>query len=221
MNLKEFASSLFLFEGISDTVIDEILNSPAVELRSFPRNETIYSPTEYEKKLGFVVSGKCDVKIIKNDSPPTVLNTLGERDAFGVLAVFSECEEYPTEIIAAKNSDVLFISKDGALNLVKQYPEIAMNVIRFLSGRIGYLNKQLATFSGTRVEHRLASFLFRLYQKHGEEFDFNCKKTSEAINAGRASVYRALDILSTDGIITYSAKQIKIINPSKLKENTK
>ena len=221
MNLKDFASSRFLFEGISDTVIEGILDSPGVELRSFTRGETIYSPTEYEKKLGFVASGKCEVKITKNDSPPTVLNTLGIRDAFGVLAVFSDCTEYPTEIIASKNSEILFISKEWALSLVNKYPEIAMNVIRFLSGRISYLNNQLATFSGTRVEHRLASYLFRLYQNHGEEFDFNCKRASEAINAGRASVYRALDVLSTEGIISHGAKQIKIINPSKLKENTK
>lgn len=221
MVLKAISSKLFLFRGVADDVLSEALSTSSFEIRSFVRSETIYSPSEYEKKLGFVLSGRCDVRITKPDSSTVILNTLEAGDAFGVLAVFAECEEFPTEIIASKNSEVLFISRDAALGLVKRYPEIAMNVIEFLAGRIRYLNNEIATFSGTRVENRLASFLLRCYQNNGEEFDFNCKKTSEAINAGRASVYRALDSLADDGIISFSNKKIKIINPKGLKEISK
>jgi len=221
MVLKEFASSLFLFQGLNDTVISEISSSENLEIRSFSRQETIYSPTEYERKLGFVISGRCEVRITKPDSSTVILNTLNEGDAFGVLTVFAECEEFPTEIFASKRSEVLFISRNTALSLVKKYPEIAMNVIEFLAGRIHYLNNEIATFSGTRVENRLASFLLRAYKDSGEEFDFNCKKTSEAINAGRASVYRALDSMAESGIISYCDKKIKILNPKGLKEISK
>ena len=221
MDIFEFARQLFLFNGVDSDKMPEILNTSLYEIRHFSRGETIYSPLEYEKKIGFVISGKCEVGIKKPDGSTALLNTLAEHDAFGVLAVFSECEEYPTEIVAAKSSDVMFIPKSGAMALIRSYPEISENVIRFLSERIRYLNRKIANFSGTRVENRLASYLLLKSETEGNSFALNCNKAAQAINAGRASVYRALSSLSELGIISYTGDKIILLDPNGLKEISK
>ena len=81
-----------------------------------------------------------------------------------------------------------------------------------MADRINFLNKKIGTFSGTRVEDRLFSFLVSKAEKEGKNtLSLNCKKCSEAINAGRASVYRALDLLVSEGIIRFENKTITLL----------
>ncbi len=221
MDIFDFAKQLFLFRGVPSENLGEVLKVSLYETRRFVRGETIYSPHGYEKKIGFVMTGKCEVRRTKPDGSLALLNTLNVYDAFGVLAVFSECEEYPTEIVAAKNSEIMFIPQSGALALIAKYPKISENVIRFLSERIRFLNQKIANFSGTRVENRLASYLLLKSETLGESFSLNCNKAAQAINAGRASVYRALSSLSELGIISYSGDKIIILDPNGLKEISK
>ena len=95
-------------------------------------------------------------------------------------------------------------------------------MINFLAGRISFLNKKIATFSGTRVEDRLAAFLICEAEKHGESsFPFNCQKTAKEINAGRASVYRALSAFEDSGLISLVDKKIYIKDLQGLERITK
>jgi len=43
-------------------------------------------------------------------------------------------------------------------------------------------------------------------------FDFNKKKSAEALNCGRASLYRALASLESEGYISFESKKINIID---------
>ena len=147
---------------------------------------------------------------IKPDSSVALLNILQSSDSFGILSVLSE-DKFPTQIIATKNSTVLCFSKAQMLDIVNNYSQIAMNLINFLANRISFLNEKIATVSATRVEERLALHLLSESRKANSSiFTFNCKKCAETINAGRASVYRALASLQEEGLISIVDKKIFI-----------
>ncbi len=210
--MKEILRKTFLFSGISDEAIDELLKNVTPVNLAFLRGELIYSSDSADAKIGFLVSGRCEVRHKKSDTASSVLNVLLPGDSFGALAVLSE-KEFPTQIFATKNSEVLFFCKEDLLKIVNNNSQIAMNLIHFLANRISFLNEKIATFSGTRVEDRLASHLVLEYKRLGTlTFPFNCKKCSEAINAGRASVYRALATLEAEGLISTADKKINIID---------
>lgn len=202
----------FLFFGLSKEEVEKILLETSPTELQFLRGELIYSPEFTERKVGFVIEGRCEVRHQKNGSACAVLNVLNEGDSFGILTVLSE-NEFPTQIYATKNSRILFFTRDQILKIVNNNSQIAMNLINFLANRIVFLNEKIATFSGTRVEDRLASHLIFEYKKCSSlTFPFNCKKCSEAINAGRASVYRALASLEADNLISMVDKKINIID---------
>ena len=61
-----------------------------------------------------------------------------------------------------------------------------------------------------------------LKKKHNLlEFEFNKKKSAEALNCGRASLYRAIDALRSSGLITLADKKIIINDPEGLERITK
>lgn len=209
MDFKDFLSHTFLFSELEPSLLDNIISDTSPEVYDYSRGSVIYSPSEYEKRVGFVLDGVCEVRHTRSDDTVVCINTLSKYDSFGILAVFSS-KEFPSEVYARKNSSILFFTEDAINRLIERYPQISKNIISFCADRIDFLNRKIITFSGQRVEERLASYLISKQAQHGLFFDFNRKKAAEAINAGRASVYRALDEMTRCGIISIDSKKIYI-----------
>ena len=210
MEIKRILKGSFLFSGLNESEILRILNENPPSVRCFKRGDLIYSSANGEGSVGFVLSGRCEIRLDRSEKGKTVLNILSDGDSFGVLSVFSD-DEFPTHIYATKNSEILFFTAEQIKYFVNNYSQISTNLITFLANRISFLNKKIATFSGNRVEDRLAAFLTNESERRGSlEFPFNCNKTAEEINAGRASVYRALASLEENGLIFMSEKIIYI-----------
>ena len=220
MILKDFLRRTFLFRGVTDGELDKIIAEAPPRATNHKRGDLIYSSTD-EKLVGFVISGCCEIRRAKSDGSKTVLNCLYEGDSFGILSVFSS-EDFPTQIFALKNSEVLYFSDAQIKQIVNNNLQISQNLINFLANRIGFLNKKIATFSGTRVEDRLCAFLLCERERTGSDvFSFNCQKTAEEINAGRASVYRVLSSLEEMGLISQENKKIYIKDHIGLERITK
>ena len=215
MKLSELNNS-FLFKGIDEETVGRLISSCPPTVKAFKRGETIYSSRSEEKLVGFILSGKCEVRLDRSDGSRTLLNTLEPNGSFGILSIYSN-DEYPTQIYAAKNSEICFFNREQIEYFVNNYSQISANLIKFLSERISFLNKKITTFSGTRVEDRLCAYLLLECQKYSSDtFPFNRQKTAEEINAGRASVYRAISALEESGIIKLVDKKIILLEKESL-----
>ena len=214
-------NQLFIFEGVSDAELENIAEELTPITHDYKKGDLIFSKERNGRAVGFVLNGECEVLRIRQDSSPVILNLIRPYDSFGILSVFSQDEDFPTEIYARKNTAVLFLSSDDIFMLIEKYPKISLNIIRFLTERVVFLNKKIAAFSGASVEQKLATLLYNKYHAQGAEFIFNCKRCSEVLGVGRASVYRAIDALVAEGHIVYENKKIKIICPEGLERNTK
>ncbi len=210
MEISEFLSKTFLFKGLTIDLIEKIITEYPPVIEKYSRTEIIGHDESNDKRVGFILEGKCEVIRSKSDGSHTVLNVLTPCDSFGILSVLAD-EEYSTQVYVINNSSILYFSKQQINDIVNNYSQISMNIIKFLANRIGFLNRKIETFSGTRVENRLASYLLsRADSYRCDSFPFNIKKCSEAINAGRASVYRILDSFMQSGLITLVDKKIYI-----------
>ena len=221
MNDTRLVSELFLFDGIADERINELLRTVVGETVEYARGDVIFAPEEFEKKIGFVLAGGCEVVRRRADGASVPLNRLGALDSFGILALFAEGERFPTFITATKTTRVLFFTRDEVMQLISAEPAVSMNVIHFLADRVSFLNKKIATLANSSAEEKLSAFLLERYRELGAEFSINCKKASEALSLGRASLYRALKQLEDEGTIKYDTKKIYICDPKGLERNAK
>lgn len=218
----EFLLNTFLMQSIDQEDAIHIISDIRAEIKSFAHKESIYTPSQYEKKLGFVIKGECVVEKMKSDGSSVPLNILKQGDSFGIIAVLSGENEYPTRIISSHNSEILFISQKDLLNIIKKHSGVAMNIISFLTKKILFLNGKVSTFTSDTVEQKLASYILFEYKKsHNSEFSFNCKKTADVINAGRASLYRAINSLTESGYLKLENKKIYILDPKGLERISK
>ena len=211
---SDFFTKTFLFKGVKNEALNSLLSRIKVEEKNYQKGEVIYSPTEFNKRLGFVFCGECAVG--RQTSAGIIpLNVAKVYDSFGILTCFSQHDEFPTVITAKGNATILFIGADDLQLLLKQSPFVSLNVINFLTKKISFLNEKIAAFSGGSIEEKLASYILSLKKQHNAlEFEFNKKKSAESLNCGRASLYRAMDSLRAAGLITLEDKKI-IINDLK------
>ena len=207
----DFLSDTFLFKDISTNELDALLKKKEPLTLTFESGDKIISPNNFDKRIGFVVFGECEVYKLKPDGGKIPLNKLSIGDSFGILGVFSEVQEYPTEIIAKKACGVLFFGKNQILEMIESNHKISLNIIKFMSNRISFLNEKISTFSSDNVEQKFANYILSCSKSiDALSFEINLKKTAEAINSGRASLYRAIDSLSKKSIIKIENKTIFI-----------
>ncbi len=207
---SSFFKKTFIFKDISDDIVELLLKSIKIEEKSYQKDDAIYSPDDFERKIGFVYRGEC--LIGRHTGGGFVpLNSITAPDSFGIVTVFSDRGEFPTVVKAKNACTVLFFPAEDVTALIEKNPQISLNVIEFLTRKINFLNDKIATFSGGSVEEKLASYILALHKKHNSlQFDFNKKKSSEALNCGRASLYRAIDSFEKEGFITFENKKINI-----------
>lgn len=168
--------------------------------------------------MGFILSGECEVESHTADGNKISLNFLRDGDSFGVLALFSD-EDFPTEIRARKSTSVLFLDKSSLVALIEASPKISLNLIKFLSRRVAFLNGKIDTVTQGSVDTKLASYLLsRAKAEGGSSLSFNFKRCSEVINCGRASVYRSVKFFENKGYIKAENKKIYILDTEKMEE---
>ena len=214
MNKEVFAflTNTFLFKGLCEEEITRLVEASTLEHRVYAKGELIYSPTDFKRKIGFIMSGVCRVLHERGESAGVIINRLPEGASFGVLPVFSDGKDFPTSVVAYKRCEIIFISADAVFKLIDKSSVVAVNVIRFLANRVGFLNERIATYSGATATEKLASHLLSEVHRLGTlEIPLNKKRASEEIGCGRATLYRALLELSERGLVTESEKNI-IIN---------
>ena len=205
-----FFTNTFLFKNISDEKMEAILKTIKVEERNYQKGEKIYSPDEFYRKVCFIYQGECVVCRQTNGST-IPLNNATKYDSFGILTCFSDCDDFPTVVTAKTACTILFIYADDLGKLIEQNSTISLNIITFLTQKINFLNDKIAAFSGGNIEEKLASYILSLVKKYNSlEFVFNKKKSAEALNCGRASLYRGIDALKSAGFITLDDKKIII-----------
>jgi CRP-like cAMP-binding protein len=219
---SDFLSKLFLFEKVNDKDLEIISKKLVYEIKTFEGGEKIYTPEGFEKKVGFIIEGECLVERIKSDGNAIPLNTLSNFDSFGILAVFSCEDRYPTQILSKKKTTILFLEEKTVLALTKEYYEVSLSIINFMSRKIDFLNKKVATFSADSVEEKIALYLLSESKRQKTScVILNFSHTAKILNSGRASVYRALDALENLSLIKVENKKIYINDPTGLERVSK
>lgn len=145
-----------------------------------------------------------------------VLNTLSAGDSFGVAGLFTENDRYVSDIRAVRPCRVLLLSAPALEQLFAADNAAALGYIRFLSGRICFLNQKLDAFTSSSAEGRIVVWLLENMDDSRVVIPRGYSDLSRTLGIGRASLYRCLDGLEAQGALRRQEREIEILRPELL-----
>lgn len=192
-----------LLRGADADLLRQVADAPEAGSASFSTGQVVYSPRQFRRCLGVVLSGQLQVS--KGDLP---VSTLEPGELFGAAALYSDAPEYATTITARRAGRCLLLPQSLVDRLLAEQPLIRENYLRYLTGRIRFLSGRLQSLAQSGAEGKLARYLLA----NSRDGRITCPATELARRLGlsRASLYRAFDTLEGSGLIIRLGKTISI-----------
>lgn len=195
----------FLFQSLTEPERKSVFQT--LDVQSFGRGESIYTQHEFRRSLGIILEG--EAAVLKESN--TLLNLLRPGSCFGAAALFAPAKEYVTNIVARKTTKAVFLSDEELTRLFRAYPDMALSYIAFLSGRIQFLNRKIDSFTTNSAEDAV----WRWLTAHGDAegvvmVEGGLARLARELSIGRATLYRSLTQLETDGRIVKDGARIMI-----------
>lgn len=148
-----------------------------------------------------------------------VLNQFAPGSIFGAATVFSDAEDAVSEVMAEQNCRLLVIGREQFWALLTENPEVLRRYLQFLSGRISFLNRKIASFTTADNALRLAVALYerRIETPEGLAAPIrNATRLAEQLNMTRVSLYRAMEQLTERGLIRKQKNLFLLPDPAAL-----
>ena len=209
---RELIHALELFACVPPEELDAQLAQAGCGVHVFARGEVIYGGQDFQRSLGVLLSGRAAVHKETDDGRGLAISTLQAGQIFGAAAIFNDAEAFTNVITALEPCRVLLMEQNCLRALMQRYFCVAEAYIRYLSGRILFLNDRIAALAAGTAEQRVAHFL----AQNGPRVTLSMTALASRLNIGRASLYRVLDRLIAAGAIEKQGKTIVIKRPELL-----
>ena len=117
---------------------------------AFDAGKVLFNQGDGANAAYVIVEGKAEV-MVNSEAGPVTVAVLGPNDFFGEIAIL--CDVPRTATVRAQSRLVtLRISKDLFLRLIKEFPQMAVSIMRELAHRLEQTNNQLRT-AHAELEH--------------------------------------------------------------------
>ncbi|MFA7060356.1 MAG: Crp/Fnr family transcriptional regulator [Pedobacter sp.] len=223
MELIEQLKKPLLFSGLSDADLAEL--ATITVRRAFRKGETLFCEGDEATGFYLLLSGRIKLCRMSHDGREKALHFVQPRETFAEAAFFGD-GRYPAEARAMESGEVLYLPREGFLELMGRNPGFALNLVVSLSLMLRRFVRQIEELSFADVTSRLASFLIRRADEKSTSYagityvDLGIKKVELASRLGTASetISRTLRKLKDEGIIEVQGNRVVIHQMDKLQK---
>jgi len=219
--LSNWLQTTLIFQELSLEQLEPLIQIS--QLQKFQKGEMIF--VQDSEATGFFVVQQGRVKVFKvaSNGKEQIMHLLGVRDYFAeVPALDGKC--FPASAIALEYTELIFFPRLAFLELLHQYPAIAINMLMSLATHSRKLAHMVEELSCKDVPQRLASYLLDLSDRHQQAniITLDVTKTQLAARLGTipATLSRAFYRLSSEGLITINGSQVELLDRDRLQDTS-
>ena len=217
-----FLSEVPLFQGLSEEQLQPIYD--AMVLRHYRSGETIVHQDDSQSQTFYlIVSGTVNVVVLSPEGKQAILATLSSGEFFGEMSIL-DGEPRSATVVAEHDCEVYLLHRREFVRILESFPQIAIQMLVTLSGRLRRTNRHINTLSIFSVYGRIADVILQIGEEHGSRVGdclvINDPPTHQTIaemaGTSRETVSRVLAQLKQKGCITADRKRLVVLNEKKL-----
>lgn len=205
-----------LFSGVPKDYIEKHFNSDKLLVKDIPADTLAYSSKSSELQVAIIIKGAARV-YAGHDGERALIRTLNAGDIFGIANLYDGEEPFPSQIVTATDSTLLFIGASDFKKFIEGNTVATRNYFTLLSKKIVFLNKKLATLTAGSAEKKLAAHIYE-HQVDGVFTVSSLSELADILQMGRASLYRGIDTLINNQLIIKQSKTFIITDKENLKK---
>lgn len=205
-----------LIAALRQSDCENWIKTGRAKIAAFEKGEAVMTEENFVRCLIVILKGSAAVYKTGGDGRRRAINLLRRGDVFGMATLFYE-QDFPSEIVAEEPCRMAIFPKELVEEAFAASPEFVKAYVTLLSQKIHFLNSRIGTFAEGETTERLLRWLAAV-SGGKTEFCLPCSmsRAAEAIGVGRASLYRAMDALGDEGVLTRSGKSIVIHKPQRV-----
>lgn len=171
-NLSKFLEKCPLFLNLSALEIESMLSTIDYQIKSFKKEETVFSPCDPATTLGIILSGSID--IIKNfpSGKSLFIAKMNVLDLIAADSIFSDLNDYSETFLTTQTSKILFINKSTLTHLLHKNSTLFMNYLIAVSNSTITYKKCYGVLSLNSIQERICGYL---YHEHLRTHSFTIK----------------------------------------------
>ena len=190
--------------------------------RHYDNGNYIFLEDSDGEQCFFVLEGSVKVTRLSKDGREVILAMLNEGDFFGEMSLL-DGESRSANVIALEKTEVLTLDRRDFLDVVNDYPQIAVMLLKELAGRLRKSDRQIASLSLSDAEKRIALCIIRFADEQGviQNGKVSIPKTpiqqdiANMAGTSRETVSRALSILEKENLIARNGRELMILDYKK------
>jgi CRP/FNR family transcriptional regulator, cyclic AMP receptor protein len=183
--------------------------------RQMKKGQTIFYQGDDSMEMFLLKSGRVKLSKILETGTEITLDIRGAGDFIGEN-MLSEELEYPVNAVCLEDTLTCGFSKSQFEEIVLQYPNVGLQVIRNMSERISLLTERVGSMATSSIEEKLYSALRHVATRHGVtesngvkiQFPLTHEELSFLIGAHRVSITRAMKYLKETGKVVENGKHL-------------
>jgi CRP-like cAMP-binding protein len=148
-----------LFGNLEEGALDEIAG--LLIDRKFPKDAVIFEEGSVGDYMYLIREGQVKVTKMSDDGREKILEMLEPGDFFGEMSLLDR-EPRSASIKTTQACLLLALSRQDFLDLLRQNPDVAMEMIRVMARRLRETDEQIGGLLFERVESRTRRILLRM-----------------------------------------------------------
>lgn len=217
INKIEILKKVPIFSGISSKDMEKIV--AVTYQKKYRKDNMILIEEEAGQTMFILMSGQVKVSRISEDGREVILAVMGEGDFFGELSLL-DGQSRSANVTVIKDAEMLLINRDDFLNLLNEFPQIAIQLLRELAGRMRKSDAQIKSLSLKNATGKVTGTIHRLAEDIGVvENNQVCidnlptqQDLANMAGTSRETISRVLQRLINDKYVTKEGGKLVILD---------
>jgi len=218
----EVLRSIPLFSELSDKDLQKI--SQVASKKLYHKDNLILIEEEIGSTLFIILNGRVKISRITDDGREVILAILSEGDFFGEMALL-DGQTRSANVTAIEDSELMVLRREDFLQMLRDYPQIAINLLKELAQRIRKSDEHIKSLSLQDATGRVANTLLRIAEdsgvyRHGQVEISELPLQQDLANmagTSRETISRVIKSLMVQGYLKKEKGKIIILDYEKFK----
>jgi CRP-like cAMP-binding protein len=160
----ELLRTVPLFSELSDRDLERVINVGSTQ--KYHKDNLILIEEEIGSSMFIILEGRVKISRISDDGREVILSIMSEGDFFGEMSLL-DGQTRSANVTAIDPAELFMIRREEFLQLLHDYPQIAINLLKELAQRIRKGDEHIKSLSLQDAKGRVANTLLRIAEDYG------------------------------------------------------